>query len=182
MLKYRLAREEGSSYKVDGESLSDAQRAIQIVRGRATEWGVDPVRVGVIGFSAGGELAALTAMRFVDAEKGAVDPVERFDSKPAFQALIYPGNTAAITPMKDSPPAFLLCGYDDRRDISEGIARAYLKFKAVDIPAELHIYTGTGHGFGVRARNSGPSSKWIEQFRAWLDERGFLGKVASAAQ
>jgi acetyl esterase/lipase len=177
--KYRLAREEGSTYKVDVESLADAQRAIQLVRSRAAEWGVDPARVGVIGFSAGGELAALTGMRFLAPKTGAADPVEKHGSKPAFQALVYPGNTAAVFPTKDSPPAFLLCGYGDRKDVAEGIARVYLKFKEVDVPAELHVYTGAGHGFGVRARNVSPSSKWPERFREWLDDRGFLGKKQS---
>lgn len=175
VVKYRLAREEGSTYKVDQESLADAQRAIQLVRSRAAEWKLDPARIGIIGFSAGGELAALAGMNSVSDRPDSADPVGQQNPRPAFQALIYPGNTASMKVGKDSAPAFLLCGYDDRRDIAEGIARLYLKFKELDVPAELHVYTGAAHGFGVRARNVSPSSKWPDRFREWLDDRGFLG-------
>lgn len=177
VLKYRLAREEGSTYQIEIHELADLQRSIQLVRSRATEWGIDPARVGIMGFSAGGEVAALAGMHFVEAKAGATDIVERHGSKPAFQALIYPGNSDSIVPTKDSPPAFLLCGYGDRKDVSEGIAKVYLKFRALEIPAELHIYTGIGHGFGVRERNKTPSSTWPERFREWLGDRGFLGKT-----
>jgi endo-1,4-beta-xylanase len=174
ILKYRLAREEGSTYEVAVHSLADAQRAIQLVRSRATEWGIDPARVGVMGFSAGGELAALTGMRFLGGVSGAADPVERQDSKPAFQGLIYPGNAQSIVPAKDAPPAFLVCGYGDREDISEELARVYLRFKQAGVPAELHIFTGAGHGFGLRASNRFPAGAWPERLREWLDDRGFL--------
>ena len=174
VLKYRLAREEGSKYQIDGHALADAQRAIRLVRSRAREWGVDPARVGVMGFSAGGEIAALASMRFSAGDAAAADPLERLDSKPAFQALVYPGNSRAIVPVKDSPPAFLVCGYDDRADISEGLAQAYLKFKQAGAPAELHVYGKTAHGFGVRDRNRGPSRSWPERFHEWLGAQGFL--------
>jgi endo-1,4-beta-xylanase len=175
VVKYRLAREEGSTYKVDQESLADAQRAIQLVRSRAAEWKLDPARVGIIGFSAGGELAALAGMNSAAGKPHSADPVEQQNPRPAFQALIYPGNTRGMKVTKDSAPAFLLCGYDDRRDISEGIARLYLQFRELDVPAELHVYTGAAHGFGVRPRNLSPAGKWPERFREWLDDRGFLG-------
>ena len=176
ILKYRLAREEGSTYQVGVHSLADAQRAMRLVRSRAAEWGVDPARVGVIGFSAGGELAALVSRQTVAGVSTAADPLERQDSRPAFQALIYPGNADAITPAKDSPPAFLACGYDDRADISEGLARVYLRFKQAGVPAELHIFTGAGHGFGLRASNTMPAGAWPARFEEWLADRGFLGK------
>jgi len=175
VLKYRLAREEGSTYKVDVHELADIQRAIRLVRSRAGGWNVDPKRVGVMGFSAGGEVAALAAMRSDEGKADAADPVEKQGSKPAFQALIYPGNSDSIVPAKDSPPAFLLCGYGDRQDIAEGIAKVYLRFHAVGVPAELHVYTGVGHGFGMRARNRTPSHTWPDRFREWLQDQGFLG-------
>jgi len=174
VLKYRLAREEGSTYKVGVHSLADLQRAVRLVRSRAREWGVDSTRVGVMGFSAGGEVAALAGMHFSATTDGAVDPVDRLDDKPAFQALIYPGNPESITPAKDSPPAFMVCGYDDQPGISEGLARVYLLFKHAGVPAELHIYTGIGHGFGIRASNHTPSAAWPERFREWLADRGLL--------
>jgi acetyl esterase/lipase len=175
ILKYRLAHEEGSTYQVGIHSLANAQRAVRLVRSRAAEWNVDPARVGVMGFSAGGELAALAGMHFARGADGAVDPVDRQGSKPAFQALLYPGNPESIVPVRDSPPAFLACGYDDQADISEGLARVYLRFKQTGVPAELHIYTGAGHGFGLRESNHFPAGAWPERFREWLADRGFLG-------
>jgi acetyl esterase/lipase len=175
ILKYRLAREEGSTYQVAVHSLADAQRALRLVRSRAAEWNVDPARVGVMGFSAGGELAALTGSHYVSGVDGATDPVDRQGSKPAFQALLYPGNPESIVPGKDAPPAFLVCGYDDQAEISEGLARVYLRFKQAGVPAELHIYTGAGHGFGLREGNHFPAGAWLERLREWLADRGFLG-------
>ncbi len=84
VLKYRLAREEGSTYTVDGHALIDIQRAIRLVRSRAKEWGLDTSRIGVMGFSAGGELAALSAMKFSIGKKESPDPVEREGSRPDF--------------------------------------------------------------------------------------------------
>lgn len=176
VLKYRLAKEDGSVYRVDVEALHDAQRAIRLVRNRAVEWGLDPARIGVIGFSAGGELAALVSMQNDAGNPAAADPVDRQGCKPAFQALIYPGQSQRIAPTQSSPPAFLACGYNDREDISSGLARVYLLFKQAHVPAELHIYTGTGHGFGINPINKKPSAGWPDRFDDWLGERGFLKK------
>jgi endo-1,4-beta-xylanase len=179
VLKYRLARETGSAYRVDVEALADAHCAIRTVRSRATEWGVDPARVGIMGFSAGGELAALASARGTEGQPDAADSLDRFSSKPAFQALVYPGNSKSIQPTKETPPAFLVCGYDDRPDISSGLAEIYLRFKQAGVPAELHIYTGAGHGFGLRPTTL-PVGEWPERLRAWLQERGFLGAPTKA--
>lgn len=174
VLKYRLAREAGSTYRIEKESLADAQRAIRVVCGHADEWKLDPTRVGIMGFSAGGELAGLTSRQTVTRHHDAADPLDRISARPAFQALIYPGNAKAIEPAAGQPPAFLLCGYDDRPDISEGVAELYLRFKRAGIPAELHIYTGTGHGFGLRAGNPAPIAAWPQRLLEWMGERGFL--------
>ena len=174
VLKYRLAREEGSRYTVEEHALADARRALRTVRSRAAEWRVDPERLGVLGFSAGGELAALVAMRGEPARAEAPDPIERESSRPAFQVLVYPGRSQNILPTPQSPPAFLLCGADDRPDISEGLASVYLRFKQAGVPAELHVYSGVGHGFGVRASNTGPVAHWLDRVREWMDGRGLL--------
>jgi endo-1,4-beta-xylanase len=170
VLKYRLAKEPGSHYSVDRESLADIQRAIRLVRSHAAEWKIDPARVGVMGFSAGGELAALAAMRYDSIQMPVNDAIDRQSSRPDFQALIYPGNADRFTVTKQSPPVFILCGYEDRSDISEGMARLYLKYKEMGVPAELHIYSNVGHGFGVRDTNKGGYSEWPQRLLEWLSE------------
>lgn len=174
MLKYRLAREPGSTYTVEGTSLADIQRAIRLVRKNALEWGVNPDRVGVMGFSAGGEVAALAASRYHTPDDGAPDTVDRHSDKPAFQALIYPAIPADMRLSKDTPPAFLVCGENDREGIAQALAQLYIAMKRAGASAELHVYAGQGHGFGVRERNRGAVAGWIDRFHEWLDGRGFL--------
>jgi acetyl esterase/lipase len=135
-----------------------------------------PDAVGVMGFSAGGELASLASIRMDGGSESAADPIDRQSAKPNFQALIYPGQSGKIQPTKDSPPAFLACGNLDRPDISEGLANVYLLFKKAGVPVELHIYAKTGHGFGVRPQSRPPVSEWMTHFQQWLGNMGFEGK------
>jgi acetyl esterase/lipase len=181
VLKYRLAREQGSTYTVDRDELADIQRAIRLVRSRAAEWGIDTARIGVMGFSAGGELAALSAMRFDAGNPAASDPVDRLSSRPAFQALIYPGNSQRFEVVPQAPPVFLVAGYQDRADISEGIAEVYLKYKKAGVPAELHIYTNVGHGFGMRSTNKGGYAEWPFRLFDWLTDMRFLTPASSTS-
>jgi endo-1,4-beta-xylanase len=174
VLKHRLAREPESTYKIDVESLADTKRALRLIRSRAREWNVDPARLGAIGFSAGGELVWLASSRFDAGDPAAADPVERQPSRPDFEAMIYPGRSGDIQPTKDAPPVFLAAAYNDRQDISEGLAEAYLRFKRAGVPAELHIYSSGGHGFGLRATNKRPVGQWMVRFEEWLTESGFL--------
>ena len=173
VLKYRLAREPGSSYTVEGNSLPDMQRAIRLLRSRAAEWGLDPERVGVMGFSAGGEVAARAATQFDAGNAAAADPIDRQSSKPAFQALIYPGLPQNLPVSKDEPPAFLLCGDEDRPGISEGLPELFIQLKHVGVAAELHVYAGVGHGFGIRSANTGAIAGWPDRFLEWLGTLGF---------
>jgi acetyl esterase/lipase len=174
VLKYRLAREAGSTYTVEGNSLPDMQRAIRLVRSRAAEWGLDPSRVGVMGFSAGGDIAARAATQFDAGNAAAADPIDRQSSKLAFQALIYPGLPPDPPVSRDEPPAFLLCGADDRAGISEGLPQLFVQLKHAGVPAELHVYAGVGHGFGIRSANTGAIAGWPDQFLEWLSASGFL--------
>jgi len=176
VLKYRLARDTNSTYTIDKEELADIQRAIRLVRSRAREWNIDTARIGVMGFSAGGEVAALSAMRFDDGKKDARDPIDHENSRPAFQALIYPGGSDRFEVVKNAPPLFIVGGYKDRDDISQGIAQVYLKYKQAGVPAELHIYANAGHGFGMRATNKGAVAGWADRFTEWLSDLGFLSK------
>jgi acetyl esterase/lipase len=174
MLKYRLARTPGSTYTVERDSLADAGRAIRLVRSRASEWHIDPDRVGVLGFSAGGELAALAATRYDEGVPDATDPVERQSSRPNFQALLYPAIPKDMRLTKLTPPAFLLGGSDDKPAISQGLALLYVEFRKAGVPAELHLYDGVGHGFGLRSSNSGPVAAWPGRLLDWLQERGLI--------
>jgi acetyl esterase/lipase len=176
VLKYRLAHDTLSTYTIDKDELADIQRAIRLVRSRAKEWGIDTSRIGVMGFSAGGEVAALSAMRFDYGNAAAVDAIDRQGSRPAFQALIYPGNSNRFEVVANAPPVFLVGGYNDRDDIAVGIAEVYIKYKKANVPAELHIYSNAAHGFGMRARNTGAMAGWPSRFEEWLSDRGFLKK------
>jgi acetyl esterase/lipase len=176
VLKYRLAKGANSTYTVDGDEMADMQRAIRIVKSRAKEWNIDTARIGVLGFSAGGELAALAAMRFDSAVIKNADKIDMENCKPAFQALIYPGNSKRFTVSKKSPPVFIVCGYKDRPDISQGMAELYLKYKEVNIPAELHIYATSGHGFGYRLNDTKAEAGWLARLKDWMADLNFIKK------
>lgn len=176
VLKHRLAREEGSTYTIEGESLDDAQRAIRLIRSQANRWAVDPERIGIMGFSAGGEIAALAATIHDSGQVGAADPIERESSRPAFEALIYPAIPKDMMLSSDMPPSFLACGEDDRENISQGLPELYVKMKQAGASAELHVYSGVGHGFGMRDRLTGPVSGWLDRFHAWMGASGFLAE------
>jgi len=195
VLKYRLAKEKGSTYTVEKDALGDMQRAIRMVKARAAEWGVDPARVGIMGFSAGGELAVMAAERYhMDAagsaasqgqptlsgetgKDGPPDAIDKESDRPAFEALMYPGGLtpeidAKVT--KDMPPAFMLCGADDRDNIAQALPGLFLAMKKAGVSAELHEYAGVGHGFGLRLSAHGGVAEWPEVFVQWMDTKGFL--------
>lgn len=174
VLKHRLAREKDSTYTIEGHAVPDAQRAMRLIRSRAVEFGIDPARLGAMGFSAGGELVAQACMKPGEGKADAADMIERENSRPAFQALIYPGRSADIKPEKDAPPAFLACSTNDRQDISEGLAEAYLRFKRAGASAELHVYATGGHGFGYRPNSKGAVAGWADRFLDWLQSKNFL--------
>lgn len=172
VLKYRLSKEEGTTYTLEGNVMDDARRAIRTVRSRAKEWGIKPDRIGILGFSAGGELAAFSAMKSDSGKAGDVDIIEHASSRPDFQALIYPGKSGMFTVEKGMPPLFIACGYGDRPDIAEGMASLYLKYKAAGVKAELHIYANAGHGFGYRPGTKTAAGAWVDRFREWLVDSG----------
>lgn len=157
VLYYRLARQKDSTYTVEGESLADTQKAIEVVRAKAAEWKIDPANIGVMGFSAGGELAALASMRYTKPE-----------NKPSFQVLVYPAIPKQLNLTRDTPPAFLVCGEQDRPGIAQGLAELYVAMRKAEISTELHIYAGVGHGFGLRPTLKGPVRGWLDRFAEWL--------------
>jgi len=178
ILKSRLARAPGSTYTVEEHSLRDAQRAIRVIRSNAAEWNINPDRLGIMGFSAGGEIAALAETRFESVKVEANDPIDGLSSRPDFAVLAYPGihaeNLAVPT---NTPPTFLVVANDDRP--AAAVAEFYSKLKAQGIQAEVHIYLKGGHGFGMTGRTpafeSMPVSHWPDQLQAWLTVLGFLG-------
>lgn len=174
ILKYRLARDTNSTYTIEKEEVADMQRAIRLVRSRAKEWKIDTAKIGVMGFSAGGEVAALSAMRFDNGNKLSIDKIEQQSSYPNFQALIYPGGTRKFDVVKNSPPLFILGGFKDVSHISEGMAQVYLKYKQAGVPAEIHIYSNAGHGFGISKKNTGAVSRWPERFLEWLTDLNMM--------
>jgi acetyl esterase/lipase len=182
VLKYRLARDEANPagtpqpYNVDRDALADAQRAFRLIRSRAQEWRVKSDKIGIIGFSAGGEVALLAATRGVDGKPDATDAIDRQSARADFFSLIYPGGLTRtdLELSKETPPTFLAAGYGDRQNISEGLAEFYLKCKRAGVLAELHMYAGAGHGFGLRETNKAPAGAWIARFHEWMADRKFL--------
>jgi len=176
VLKYRLSEAPGSTYTLQGQSLPDVQRAIRLVKSRAAEWHIASDRVGVMGFSAGGELATLAGTAFDAGNPNAADTIDRQSSRPAFMGLIYPYVTrifpAALTLTKDTPPAFLLGGEKD--EISQPLPELYLALEKAHVPAELHMLAGVEHGFGVRSTNPPHVAIWTTLFANWLAAQGFL--------
>jgi acetyl esterase/lipase len=148
-------------------AIADGQQAVRLVRAHASEWGVSKDRIGILGFSAGGYVAAAVALHH-DA-----------DSRPNFAAPIYPGTPDDVTAPADAPPLFLVHADDDKivPPLDHSI-RLYAAWKKLGIPAELHIYSAGGHGFGTR-KISLPAGTWTDRFRDWLDVQGLLKRPQS---
>jgi acetyl esterase/lipase len=168
VLKYRLAREENSPYDLKVHPREDALRALRLVRHRAAAWNVQPDRLGMIGFSAGGEVVAEVAYRDGAGDEQASDPIDRLDGRPNYQILIYPGPLGipdAVPP--DAPPALLICAADDgllpvTQDLSN-------KYQSAKRPFETHILSGGGHGFNMGRRATLAAVKhWPERMIDWL--------------
>ncbi len=173
VLKYRLAKEKNSPYNLDVHPAMDGQRAVRLVRSRAAEWGVDPARIGIMGFSAGGGLAYRASQAAGPGKADAADPVERQNSRPDFLALIYPGITGLpLDIAANAPPAFMVCAWDDRV-CNESLPKAFAAFQAAKVPAEMHMYARGGHGYGIRNRPM-PVSQWPVRFEEWLADQGWL--------
>ncbi|HXU81655.1 MAG TPA: alpha/beta hydrolase [Polyangia bacterium] len=179
VLKYRLARADGSIYKVDVHEMDDTRRALRLVRSRAGKWNLDPARVGMMGFSAGGELVARAALAFDAGKRDAKDPIERESAKPAFQVLMYPGGLKEeMAVPKDAPPAFLCAAYDDKGP-SRGAVMLFGKLREAGVTAELHVFSKGGHGFGMKDRPL-PITTWPVRLRDWLQAEGFLASHLAA--
>jgi endo-1,4-beta-xylanase len=169
--RYRLR-----PYTSDGDALADTKRSIRMVRYHAKEWGVDPNRIGIMGFSAGGEQAAWVALKFDAGDPNAADPVERVSCRPDFVVLVYPGwrrmDLSGVP--KDAPPAFLTtAGIDDASHARQTVD-FYNALFAAKVPVELHIYGHGGHGNGIKPRNGIPFGSWPQRFVDWATDLGMM--------
>ncbi|HEV7717267.1 MAG TPA: alpha/beta hydrolase [Steroidobacteraceae bacterium] len=171
-LKYRLFREPGSKYTLENTS-EDIRRAMRTVRARAAEWGVNPDSIGVMGWSAGGEVAALVAYPPAGGNPKAPDPIERVSARPNFQILIYPGPLGIPAKVaRDAPPLFLLGAADDEyvADVLFDLTRKYHEAGA---SIETHIYAQGKHAFNMGQRSQYVSiQRWPQRLAEWLQDRG----------
>lgn len=176
VLRYRLGREKDSPYTIDRHAREDGQRAVRLVRSRASEWKLDPAKVGVLGFSAGGETVGLILRGPTDGTPDAADPVDRQSARPAFQGHVYSGplgvRNAEVT--AETPPAFLLVG--DVDGAAGWLIEYAQKLRAAKVPVELHVYAKAPHGFGYRpgAKATRPVDQWPQRFLDWLGTMGFV--------
>lgn len=158
----------------------DAQRAVRLVRANAAEWGVDPARVGLLGFSAGGRTAAMAALKADEPLYEQVDDADKASARPDFLALIYTAylvdDTGARKPevavTKDAPPTFLVHAYDDPVTPKSSV-QLFLALKEAGVPAELHVYEAGGHGYGLRPTDK-PVTAWPKRCEEWMRSRGLL--------
>ena len=175
VLKYRLGREEGSPYKIEKHALEDGQRAMRLVRSRAKDWGLDPNRIGMMGFSAGGEVVSMVTFGPVPADQHASDPIDRANSRPDFIIMIYPGPLSIPdTVSADAPQAFMLAANDDA--CCSGTVAKYLRaYRDVKAQIEVHLYTKGDHGFNMGNRSKLASIKgWPQRMADWLDDSYIL--------
>ena len=175
VLKYRLGREENSPYSIDKHPREDAYRAMRLVRSRAKEWNIDTARVGMLGFSAGGEVVATVAYAPGNGNKTAPDPIDRLNGRPDFQMLIYPGPLGIPDSIgANAPPAFLLAANNDTC-CSESVVRLLKDYRAAKVPVEAHLYTQGSHGFNMGNRSKLASLKtWPQRMADWLADNNIL--------
>ena len=179
VLKYRVPAEKDQPRYLP--ALQDAQRTISIVRSKAKEWGIKPDKIGILGFSAGGHLAAAASTNFDKRSYESSDEVDQVSCRPDFAVVIYPGgvvrrDSGELSPeirvTAQTPPAFIVQAHDDRVN-SENSVYYYLALKHAGVPAELHIYATGGHGFGLKPSDK-PCSTWPQRCAEWMRSQGIL--------
>ena len=182
LVKYRVPQPPGDSghYPADPDDLEDAQQAMRLTRTHATEWHVDPARIGVIGFSAGAHLAVVLSTH--PGFQGASVPPSTIDARPNFQMILYPGwlngpngkVDASVAPTSQVPPTFLVMAENDYTAHVENALIYFQALKDAKVPAELHLFTQGGHGFGMRPTDL-PISHWGSLAETWLHTIHILG-------
>lgn len=179
VLKYRLGRDTLSPYKIDVHARQDGFRAMRLVRSRAAEFGIDTNRIGMMGFSAGGEVVDMVAFDKGKGDPNSPDPVERQSSKPAFIIQIYPGPLYVpdVVP-EDAPPAFLLAANDDPC-CSLPVMQLLQRYRDAKVPVEAHLFAQGAHGFNMGQRSKLRSiNTWPERLADWLADNNILQPIS----
>jgi acetyl esterase/lipase len=195
LLKYRVP-DSGPAYHDDCRcnihpkaptALEDAQRTVGLVRFHAAEWHIDPHKIGVLGFSAGGHMVAAMSTHFERRLYPAVDAADQESCRPDFAVAIYPGhlsladNSFGLNPdidrniTRQTPPTFLLQDEDDHVDRVEDSLSYYAALKRVGVPVEMHLYAQGGHAFGLR-RTKFPITGWPQLVETWLRTIGMISE------
>lgn len=188
ILKYRVPRRpDEDKTQPARRPLQDAQRAVSLVRSRAKEWGLNPERIGMIGFSAGGHLAIATATRVEERIYAAIDEVDHVSSRPDFAIAAYSGYlkpkdkfelSSDLKISNKTPPVFLAHGSQDPISPPAHSAVLYLALQEAGVPVELHLFASTTHDFGVRSA-ARPYAHWTEACLRWLEDQKLVSQVGS---
>jgi acetyl esterase/lipase len=176
VLMYRWFRVENSPYKPEHVK-QDIFRAMRLVRSRAKDFNIDTARIGVMGFSAGGEVAGWVSYYFTDKNYSNADAIDKVSARPAFQVLIYPGPLAVPDSVSSSsPPTFLLAANDDEC-CSEPVVKLLEMHRRAKVPVEAHLYAKGNHAFNMGNRSSLTTIKtWPQRLIDWLKDNGWLDK------
>jgi len=185
LLKYRVPCRKVGPYRDCPTALQDAQRTLGLVRSQAARWQIDPGKIGVLGFSAGGHMAAAISTHFEKRLYPAVDEAEKTSCRPDFAVALYPGHLAvpekkfALNPdlplSARTPPTFLLQAQDDPVDPVENALVYYGALQKAGVPAEMHVYVKGGHAFGLRPTDAA-ITRWPRLVETWLASIGMIPK------
>lgn len=185
LLKYRVPTERVGPYRESPLALQDAQRAVGLVHFHAAEWHIDPHKIGVIGFSAGGHMVAAVSTHFDKRSYPAVDAADKESCRPDFAVALYPGHlwidgknfelnpNAPVT--RQTPPTFLLQAEDDPVDSVNNSLVYFAALKKAGVPVEMHLYAQGGHAFGLR-RTKFPITDWPQLVETWLGTIGMTSE------
>lgn len=188
VLKYRTSERRGQDEPLWKRPAQDAQRALRILRQRADEWKLKPNQIGMLAFSAGGQVGSVVHTATA-AHYDAIDDTDKHSCTPDFSLLVYPWRIldaksgqlmAEIKVTQDNAPAFIVHTHDDQ-STSVGAALLYIEFKRAGVPAELHVYQNGGHGYGVRPQENSVIHTWADRARDWLIVRK-LGRAPRSGQ
>jgi acetyl esterase/lipase len=176
VLKYRLPGEANSPYTPENVR-QDAYRAIRLVRSRANDFHIDPNRIGMLGFSAGGAVVMMVAFEKGDGDPKAPDLIDRVNGRPNFQMMVYPGGKAPEKITSDAPPAFLICANDDEYGCDEVTMQLLQEFRAANVPVEAILLSKGKHAFNMGDRSALKTiNTWPQRMADWMEDSGFLKK------